>query len=251
MCRLAVCAAALLLLLAPSQVAYAQIVMVAPTEPDSALRTLTVTGMGEATSASTRGTLRIAFATEGETVEEALATHEEEVARVSALLRDSGVPESDIFLDRTSVGAVDEDDYGGSATSGELYVADRLVTVYLSDLASIPRLMAEIVRSDRDGLLTVHRRSVDVAYTLADRSALRAEALREAVADAQRRAELIAAASGLRLGAVLSLSEQGVQAAMFGVGAASANAEAMSEMSAGRSGAHRVEAGVVVVYEVR
>ena len=220
-----------------------------PVAQDSSFRTLTVTGTGEAKANSDRAVLRIAFETEGKTIDEALERHQEEVDRVQSLLRDGGIPEDQIFVDRASVGE-SEGDYGGPSDE-EGFTASRFVTVYVDDLNRVPRLMAEVVKNAGDDLLTVQRRNVDVSYVLQDRAALRSDALRKAVADARERAALIAEMAGLQLGEVVTVNEQGVQAALFGPVNSSDQAMMMQMMGGGGGGEHSVQSGVVVTFILR
>ena len=217
-----------------------------PVAQDSSFRTLTVTGTGEAKANSDRAVLRIAFETEGKTIDEALERHQEEVDRVQALLRDGGIPDDQIFVDRASVGE-SEGEYGGPADE-EGFTASRFVTVYVDDLDRVPRLMAEVVKNSGDDLLTVQRRNVDVSYVLQDRAALRSVALRKAVTDARDRAGLIAEMAGLQLGRVVTVNEQGVQAALFGPVSSNDQAAMMQMMGGGGGGEHRVQSGVVVTF---
>ena len=239
-------ALAALVALAPS--ARAQFTMM-PVAPDSSFRTLTVTGSGTARALSDRAVMRIAFETDGKTIDEALERHQEEVERVQSLLSDEGVADDQIFVDRASVGE-SEGDYGGPAEE-EGFTATRFVTVYVEALDRVPRLMAAVVANDGDDLLTVQRRNVDVTYVLKDRAALRSVALREAVQDASGRAALIAEMAGLRLGDIVTVNEQGIQAAMFGATSAVDEAAMMQMMGGGGGGEHSVQAGVVVTYTVR
>ena len=239
---------ALLALACVSTSAHAQFTMM-PVAPDSSFRTLTVTGSGEATANSDRAVLRIAFETDGKTVEEALTRHQAEVERVQALLRTGGIPEDQIFVERASVGE-SQGEYGGPAEE-EGFTASRFVSVYVDDLESIPRLMSDVVTAEADDLLAVQRRNVDVSYVLQDREVLRAAALRLAVQNARDRAALIAEMAGIRLGDVVTVNEQGIQAAMFGATNSVDQASAMQMMGNGSGGEHRVQAGVVLTYTVR
>lgn len=239
---------ALVALVALAPGARAQFTMM-PVAPDSSFRTLTVTGSGTARALSDRAVMRIAFETDGKTIDEALERHQEEVERVQELLSDEGVAADQIFVDRASVGE-SEGDYGGPAEE-EGFTATRFVTVYVEALDRVPRLMAAVVANDGDDLLTVQRRNVDVTYVLKDRAALRSVALREAVQDASGRAALIAEMAGLRLGDIVTVNEQGIQAAMFGATSAVDEAAMMQMMGGGGGGEHSVQAGVVVTYTVR
>ena len=218
--------------------------------PDTA-RVLTVSGLGRASADADRAVLRIAFETEGETIDEAIQKHEQEVARVQALLKASGVADDDIKLERASVGPA-----GGGmryeslrpGDSEQTFTASRILVVGVDDLDSVPRLMGEIVRNDDDDLLDIQRRNVDVRYTLQAPEALEEEALRMAVAKARERAEMIAEMAGVQLGDVTSVSEGG--GSLFGMDPRAA--AMMNDNGSGLTdGEYVVTSAVVVTFRIR
>lgn len=224
-------------------------ISITPVTADSSFRTLTVTGVGEATAVSDQAVLRVSFETDGETVDEALQRHQEEVERVQALLDDNRIPEDKVFIDRASVGETTGDYGGPPETDG--FTASRMLTVHIDDLDRVPRLMADLVKDSGDDLLSVQRRTVNVNYVLQNREPLRADALRQAVQDASERAALIAEMAGLELGRVVMVNEAGVQSALFGM--SGGNEQLMMEMisAGGGGGEHRVQAGVVVTFVLK
>lgn len=194
-----------LLIAAPSQ---AQFTL---SGPDTS-RVLTVTGFGKASADIDKAVLRIAFETEGETIDEALDKHETEVARVQEILTGAGIPEGEIKLERVSVGPAGGGTRFESIRPGdsvETFTASRVLVVGVTDLDIVPRLMAELVRNDDDDLLDIQRRNVDVRYTVAETQALEDEALQTAVARARERALLITEMAGLELGEVIAVIEGG------------------------------------------
>lgn len=239
----------LLALLGAAAPAQAQFTFAAaPT--DTSLRTLVVRGTGEATARVDRATLRIMFETEGETVDDALVRHEGEVQRVQALLRERGVPDDQVFLDRAAVGS-----QGGMGPMGpspdESFTVSRQLTVHVDDLDAAPRLMAELANDRDDDALAIQRRTVHVTYSVRDPDPLHREALREAVRDARERAELIAEMAGLRLGEVLSVAENGAEmGTMFGAGMMEAMMSGMGDPTNGGGGERRVGSVVVVTFAV-
>lgn len=191
--------------------------------PDTS-RVLTVSGFGRAAMDADRAILTISFETEGETIDEAIDKHEEEVERVRQLLVDAGVPEGEIKLERVSVGGSTRGMQFESVRPGgddDSFSASRTLIVRVDDLESVPRLMAAVVRSNDDDLLDVQRRRVDVRYTVRSPQELQDDALREAVSNARARAVLIAQMGDLSLGEVVTVVESG--ASPFG-------AEAMARM---------------------
>ena len=232
---------AVVALAAPAQAQFT--VTTAPT--DSSLRTVVVRGSGEALGRADRAVLRLAFETEGETVDDALVRHEVEVERIRGLLAGRGIGEDLIFLDRASVGAADE--MMMRDPTDETFLVSSQMTVHIDDLALAPRLMAELSTDRDDDALAIQRRNVNVTYTVRDLVPLHQEALREAVQDARTRGELIAEMAGLNLGRVVSVTEDGMDlGSMFGAGMMEAMAGAMGQ----GGGERRVSATVVVTFAV-
>ena len=215
------------------------------------LRTLVVSGSGEVRAPSDRAVLTIAFETEGETVDEAFRRHEEEIERVRTLLRERGVPDDQVFLDRASVGPQGGERFGPPGTAEEDgFAVSRQLTVYVRDLDLVPHLMAEIASDKEDDLLAVQRRTINAAYRVEDVEPLRRQALREAVADARDRAALVAEEAGVTLGPVVDVTESGAGAAALGMGGGGFEAMMREEMMGG-GGEHRVGATVVVTFRIR
>ncbi|MEM1056915.1 MAG: SIMPL domain-containing protein [Bacteroidota bacterium] len=218
--------------------------------PDTA-RILTVSGYGRAAADADRAVLKISFETEGETIDEAIDKHQEEVDRVRDLLIEAGIPEDDIKLERVSVGGMERGMRFESVRPGnedDTFSASRTLSVRVDNLDLVPSLMASVVRNDADDLLDVQRRNVDVRYTVREPESLNDEALRDAVSNARERALLIASMGGLTLGDVLTVVESG--ASPF-----AAEAMAIMEMRGGGSGLtdgeYVVNAQVVVTFSIR
>ncbi|HEX8297684.1 MAG TPA: SIMPL domain-containing protein [Rubricoccaceae bacterium] len=224
------------------------------TPPTSGPRTITVQGQGEASAAADHARLRFQVVTEGATLDEALRLHETEVARVQGLLRDAGVPDARVTLDRVAVGDDEEDGpvYGADDAS-EIVRVTRAVTAEIDDLDTVDGLVGQLASRQGDDALTTQMRSVVVSFERRDVTGLRETALRDAVRDARRRADLTAEVSGVRVGRVLNVTEGGVTGTMFFSGptpGADRVAAMMGGMMGGGSGAHVESARVIVVYEV-
>ena len=221
------------------------------TGPDTS-RVLSVSGFGRAAMDADQAVLRIEFETEGETVEDAIEKHQQEVERVRALLIEAGVPESEIKLERVSVGGSGGGMRFESVRPGdeaETFLASRVLVVRVDDLDLVPTLLAGAVRDDSDDLLDVQRRGVDVRYTVGEPRELEDEALRKAVANARERAELIVGMSDLRLGEILTVTEGG--ASPFGAEAAALMMMGAAGGSGLTDGEFVVTASVVVTFRVQ
>lgn len=175
------------------------------TSADSS-RTLYVNGNGEVRAVPDRAVIRVGLKSDGETVEEALQNHAAELDRVEALLAAAGIPSAERRVTKSAV-SKDQDQFGGES---EGYAAVSLLSVNVDDLSRVPTLLASIADAE-DDLLVTNERSVDVQYVVRDLEPFRLDALRTAVEDARRRAELVSGMSGMRLGVMSNVSESGAQ----------------------------------------
>ncbi len=192
--------------------------------------------------------LRVSFDSKGDTAEEALATHQAEVGRIQSILMGAGVPQSQIFLDRSGIGST-RSRGGMMGGTDDGFSATRQLTVHLDDLDAVPALVAAIASDAQDALLAVNQRQVNVSYVVQDADTLQRDALRDAVADARERAELIAGAAGLTLADVLSVREDGAGGSAFDAMNAGMRAGMMDGAMEG--GDYRVTVGVSVSFSVR
>lgn len=218
--------------------------------PDTS-RVLTISGFGRASADTDRAVLRIAFETEGETIDEAIQKHETEVARVRALLREAGIPDADVKLERAAAGPAD----GGMTFESvrpngdeQTFTASRVLVARVDRLEIVPRLMAQVVQNEADDLLDIQRRNVDVRYSVREPKALEDEALRDAVARAHARAELVAAMAGVELGSILSVDEG--NASLLGMQSMAAMYRDGGD-SGLTDGEYVVNAAVIVTYRIR
>ena len=221
------------------------------------IRTIRVSGTGEASAPSDEAQIVLSFTTEGPSAEEALAQHSVEVDRVQSLLAERGIGADQITLNRASVSPAGGG-YGGmngmGDEDGEVSVS-RQLTIRTPDLAAVPELIAALSTDAEDDALTVQVRNVNASYHLSDDADLREEALRNAVEDARRRATLLAEMADIRVGAVLDIGELG---AGFGggggmdsfMGMAMARAMSGDGMEGMGQGEHTVSAVVVVTFAI-
>ena len=212
------------------------------------LRTVRVTGSGQASAPSDEAVVQVSFTTEGESAEQALAQHQVEVDRVQALLDARGIDPDQVSVDRASVSPTGGRGMGMGGDDEGAYAVSRSLTVRTRDLDAIPELVAALSTDAADDALAVQMRNVTTTYTLADDAALREQALREAVADARRRATLLAEMAGVELGAVLDVAEAGVGVAGGGFEAMMAAVMQAERMGGGGESGHTVSAAVVVTF---
>jgi uncharacterized protein YggE len=156
---------------------------------------ITVTGVGKITSVPDEAAFTIGVQTQGATAREALAANSEQMRRVIDAVEAAGVAKEDIKTQDVSVSAnyADEGRIDG-------YSARNSVLVTVRDLAKAGPILDA---ASNAGANEVY----GPMLSRSDEDELQAKALRGAVEDARKKAEALADAAGVRLGAVTAITE--------------------------------------------
>jgi uncharacterized protein YggE len=177
-----------------------------PARAEPPVPQITVTGEGRVDRAPDLATISLGVTTQGDTAAAAMAANSEGVAAVLANLAAAGIEPRDIQTSGLSLNP-NWTGYGSSATPQiDGYTAMNSVTVRVRALDGLGTVLDAAVQ---DGANTLN----GLTFGLADPDPAMDEARIKAVADAQRRAGLLAGAAGVTLGPVLTISES------FGTGA--------------------------------
>lgn len=204
-------------------------------------RRIVVSGDARTEAAADRASFSAGVQAEARDARAAMEAASTAMQQVLAALRAAGVAEGDMQTREISVDPLWDDGAGGArqpAVRG--YVAANLVAVRTSD---VNRLGALIDAASAAGA----NRLMQVEFSLSDAAAQEAEARAAAVRDARAKAEQLAAAAGVALGPVISVSEQdggGGPTPLF------ARAEAMSAAPPVAAGTVGVEVRVDVVFAI-
>ena len=206
--------------------------------------TLTVSGEATASAAPDMATIRIGVETEAETAGAALEANNAEASRMIESLKGAGVAAKDIQtgtlmvhprhanMDRTRPGEAPE--IVGYRVINE-------VAVTIRDLDGFGALLDRVVEAGANRINAIR-------FGLTDDSELGDEARREAVADARRRAGVLAEAAGVRLVRVLSVTDGG--GGPRPMPAMMERAQAMDMNVPVEAGEVAVRASVTVVWEI-
>ncbi len=163
---------------------------------------ITVTGEGVVEATPDIATLMIGVTTQGATAAEALSANSAAMAAVLARLTTAGIEGRDLQTSNLSLGP----DYSkfDSSSGGvpSTYIASNMLTVRVRALDTLGTVLDAAVA---DGANTLN----GLTFGLADPDPVLNEARKEAVADARAKAELLAAAAGVKLGKIVSISEAG------------------------------------------
>ncbi|ANB36088.1 hypothetical protein A6024_05930 [Rhodovulum sulfidophilum] len=175
--------------------------MVAPVAADAAPE-LRVTGTGSATAAPDMATLRLGVGHEADTAAEAMALVSDDLGRVMAELQAAGIEARDIQTSGLNLSPVWGDRSEDKRPRITGYSAANGVTVRVRELDGLGPLLDTVIGTGANTL-------DGLSFGLQEPGPVMDEARRAAVAEARRKAELFASASGQSLGSLVSLVEQG------------------------------------------
>ncbi len=156
---------------------------------------ITVTGSGTVTSVPNEATFSLAVQSKGATAREALAANSEQMRHVLAALKAAGVEKRDVQTQDVSVSP----SYGSSGqTDG--YSASNSVSVKIHDLGRVGKVLDAASNAGANNIY-------GPSLSRSDQDSLQAKALRDAVGNARKKAEALAAAAGVKLGSVTAITE--------------------------------------------
>lgn len=164
---------------------------------------ITVTGEGRVDAVPDLATISLGVTTEAKSAAAALSANSTAMAAVLERLRAAGIAERDLQTSGLSVSPV-WTDYARSGGRPEIagFQASNTLGVRVRALDTLGTVLDAAVK---DGANTLG----GLTFGMAEPQPLLDEARTLAVADARRKAELMAAAAGVRLGAVESIAETG------------------------------------------
>lgn len=162
---------------------------------DRPAHTITVNGTGKASTVPDRATFTFGVSTKRNTAAQASDANNGEMRKVIDALRAAGVPEGEIQTSSISI----YPHYSNSGNEVDGYEASNSVTVTVSLAKAGDALQAAV---------SAGANQVDgPSLTKGDSEALYASALRDAVANARSRAEVLADAAGVKVGEVVAIEE--------------------------------------------
>jgi hypothetical protein len=208
-------------------------VLAGPALAEGASATISVTGEGSVDVVPDMATVTLGVTVSGDTAKAALDANSAALSAVIEKLKAAGIEDRDIQTSGLSLGPVY--DYSSSGNPQQVlgYTASNMVTVRVRAIDTVGSVLDASVT---DGANTLN----GIAFGLTDPVPAADEARKAAVADARRKAELLAAAAGVELGPIVSISEtQGFVPMPMMAGAAfdrsAAVPVAAGEMSVGAS----------------
>ena len=207
-------------------------------------RTVTVSASGTVSAVPDEATISTGVSSEAKTAREAMSKNTEAMKKVVAELKGQGVEPKDIQTTQFNVEPVYIYPKEGQPPVVTGYRVNNMVSVCVKNLDKLGAVL--------DQLVTVGANQVNgISFEVNKAETLKDEARKEAVANALRRAKLLAAASGADVGEVMQISEEvsyvGPQPMMYG------RAKAMAADSAApiERGSQQLEARVTVTWKLK
>ena len=204
-------------------------------------RQITVSGVGAVEAEPDMATITLGVTSEARGAREAIDENSKAMAGVLERLLAAGIEGRDLQTTLFSVSPRFDYRNSTSETKPSGFVAQNFLTIRVRDLTRLGEVLDEV---GRDGANAFN----GLAFGLQNPQPIEDAAREAAVADARRKAELFAAASGVALGRVLLINEGGgaSRPQVFAAEAASRSSNAVPIAS----GELTVTARITVIYEI-
>jgi uncharacterized protein YggE len=212
------------------------------TGPADQSRTIVATGTARVRGTPDVLTVQLGVTSRGKTVGEALDRNNAAARKVIEVLLDGGVDKKDLQTTNFSIGPI----YGDNASDIQGYQVSNVVVAQLRDLDKAGSLLDKAAQAGGDDVVVRN-----VSFDIDDTSDLVAAARADAVKRARNQGEQLAAAAGVQLGDVLTISESSQD-----VGPVLAAPNAVAEERAAssvpiQSGSEELTVQVSVVFAIR
>ena len=205
---------------------------------------ITVTGQGMVPAAPDMATIMLGVTSQAKTAKAAMDDNSASLAAILAQLKAAGIEDRDVQTSGLSLNPQFDYNQSNDGTLPQIlgYIATNNVTVRMRALAGLGAVLDSVIAN---GANTFN----GLTFGLASPEPVMDAARKLAVTDARRKAELFAAAAGVRLGQVLTIAENGGYSEpqpMFRMAADSAEGKAVP-VASGEIG---ITATVTIEYEV-
>ncbi len=208
--------------------------------PDARTAAIEVAGRGSVQAEPDLATIRIGVTTENAKAQEAVSANTAATAKVIAELQSASIGKKDLKTANFSV-------YPQYRTEGEnkhqvlIYRVSNTVTVTVRDITKVGDILSKAVAAGSNQIN-------GPSFSVSDPEKYLNEARKNAVENAMAKARAYADAAGMKLGAVLEMSEPGVPAPAFARGLVRSAAAAPVPIEAGEE---RLEAQIFLVIELK
>ena len=183
------------------------------------MRTISVTGTGSATAKPEIAEVQIGVQTDARTAAAALNANTTAMNTLFTTLKNAGIAETDMQTSGFNVGPRYDAAQQGRPPTIAGYQVTNQVAVKERELAKLGELLDQVVQG---GANSIH----GIRFTLGKPDSIADLARKAAMADAKRKAELLAAEGGVKLGRIVSINEGGTAEPRFQEGMAAMRAAA-------------------------
>ncbi|WP_395681736.1 SIMPL domain-containing protein [Inquilinus sp.] len=173
---------------------------------EASAQTLSLAGEGSASAAPDQATVISGVTSEGQTASEAVGANGKAMTALIDAFKKAGIQAADLQTSGFSVQPryAQPKEGSGEAPKIDGYEVRNQVTVRVRDLTKLGAVLDTAVTSGSNQIDGVN-------FGLADPAPVLDKAREAAVADARRKAELIAKAAGVKLGRILAIAEPGAE----------------------------------------
>jgi uncharacterized protein len=211
-------------------------------EEKSMERTITVSASGSVSAVPDEATISTGVSSEAKTAREAMSKNTDAMKKVIAELKGQGVEPRDIQTTQFNVEPVYVYPKEGQPPVVTGYRVNNMVGVRVRDLDKLGAVL--------DQLVTVGANQMNgIAFEVSKAETMKDEARKDAMANALRRAKLLAAAGGAEVGEVMQISEevadQGPRPMVFAKRAMAAEAAPVER------GSQQLETRVTVTWKLK
>jgi uncharacterized protein YggE len=168
--------------------------------PTGEPHTISVTGSGTATGTPDIATAQIGVQTRDADATKAVGANTTKMTAIIAALKAQGIAEKDIQTTNFSVSAQQDVDASGKPTGTMTFIVDNTVSITVHDLTKVGAVLSASVDAGANNIF-------GVSYSVADQSALEAQARDSAMADAKARATQLAKDAGTTLDGPITISD--------------------------------------------
>lgn len=205
-------------------------------------RTIHVRGQGKATSPPDMATVHTGVVTIAPQASDALAANSRAMQRIMEVLKENKVAAKDIQTSSFAVQPEYERDQRGRTKPKIVgYRVSNQVRIRIRDIADLGKVLDALVQAGSNQVS-------GISFGIDDPTGVLNQARNRAVADARSRANLYAQAAGVRVGKVLTISEQSIQMPRPQMMANTFMAEARSASVPVATGEQQLQASVDVVF---
>jgi hypothetical protein len=161
---------------------------------------VTVTGEATVAAAPDAAQIRIGVSSQGKTARAASDANVKDMTVVLAAIKESGVADRDIQTTSLSLQPqYDPNKTGGARLIG--FQANNQVTIKVRDIGQLPNILDRAISAGANEMSGIE-------FVVSEQSKLLDKARAEAIADARHKAELYANAAGMKVGRVMTISEE-------------------------------------------